>query len=67
MDAYTWAKEFMRIWGNRLSEVDISLMHAWFANAIMCGYDHHAQRMARHDADQRIKWLQWLARKIIVD
>lgn len=35
MDASVWAKEFVRRFGG-----DESLMVAWFANAIMCGYDH---------------------------
>jgi hypothetical protein len=39
-DAQAWAKEFMRLWGERLSEVDEGLMIGWFANAIMAGYDH---------------------------
>lgn len=40
MDANKWAKEFMRIWGTRLTEIDESLMLAWFSNSIMCGFDH---------------------------
>lgn len=39
-DAAVWAKEFMRIFGNKLTEIDEDLMHTWFANAIMCGWDH---------------------------
>ena len=35
MDASVWAKEFVRLHGG-----DEGLMLAWFANAIMCGYDH---------------------------
>lgn len=35
MDADVWAKEFVRINGG-----DVDLMRAWFANAIMAGYDH---------------------------
>lgn len=39
-DADKWAKEFMRIWGDRRDELDLDLMRSWFANAIMAGYDH---------------------------
>lgn len=39
-DASKWAAEFIRLWGHRMDEVDKSLMVAWFANAIMTGYDH---------------------------
>jgi hypothetical protein len=38
-DAREWAKEFQRVWGDRLNEVDEELMVGWFANAIMTGYD----------------------------
>lgn len=44
MDANVWADEFMRIYnketlrGNHLW-IDKDLMRAWFANAIMAGYD----------------------------
>lgn len=39
LDAQLWAKEFMRIWSKRWAEVDEALMIAWFANAIMRGFD----------------------------
>jgi hypothetical protein len=47
MDAVVWAKEFMRIYnspkiGNLLLDED--LMRAWFANAIMAGYDEARRR-----------------------
>jgi len=38
MDARVWAAEFMRITGGT---VDEQAMFSWFANAIMCGWDHH--------------------------
>jgi hypothetical protein len=38
MDARMWAAEFMRITGGT---VDEQTMISWFANAIMCGWDHH--------------------------
>ena len=38
MDAQAWAAEFMRITGGA---VDERTMIPWFANAIMCGWDHH--------------------------
>lgn len=40
-DATVWAKEFMDIFGDKLNTIDESLMHTWFANAIMCGWDHY--------------------------
>lgn len=40
MDAQAWSKEFWRLWGHRLNEIDRDLMIAWFANAIMTGWDH---------------------------
>lgn len=33
-NAQVWAKDFMKIWGNRLDEIDEDLMIGWFANAI---------------------------------
>jgi hypothetical protein len=48
-NANIWAKEFMHIWGNRLNEVDESLMTSWFANAIMMGYD---TGLRKADADE---------------
>ena len=38
MKAEDWAKEFMRITNG---SVDEETMIGWFANAIMCGWDHH--------------------------
>ncbi len=38
MDARAWAAEFMRVTGGTVDEPD---MIVWFANAIMCGWDHH--------------------------
>ncbi len=46
MDAQVWAKEFMRLFGKSLSQIDEGLMISWFANAIMAGFDE-ANR--RHD------------------
>jgi hypothetical protein len=37
-DARVWAAEFMRITGGT---VDEETAFAWFANAIMCGWDHY--------------------------
>ena len=38
MDARVWASEFMRITGGKADE---EIMISWFANSIMCGWDHH--------------------------
>lgn len=43
-DATLWAREFMASFGHRLGEIDEALMLAWFANAIMAGYDERARR-----------------------
>jgi FtsZ-binding cell division protein ZapB len=47
MDADAWAAEFCEIWPPPCHEyrVDIwhDIMRGWFANAIMCGYDHAAR------------------------
>lgn len=39
-DAQAWAKEFKKI----NPEADESIMLGWFANAIMCGYDHASRK-----------------------
>ena len=36
MNAERWAEEFVALHGG-----DKGLMIAWFANAIMCGWDNH--------------------------
>lgn len=36
MNAMRWAEEFVKLHGG-----DKELMHGWFANAIMCGWDNH--------------------------
>jgi hypothetical protein len=38
-DASVWASEFMRMFSQRLNEIDEGLMIAWFANAIETGRD----------------------------
>lgn len=45
LDAKLWAEEFMRIWSGRWDEVDEGLMIAWFANAIMRGFDEGQHRL----------------------
>jgi len=46
MDAKLWAEEFMRIFGSKMDKIDEGLMIAWFANAIMKGYDVGCERQA---------------------
>lgn len=43
MDAVVWANEFCKI--TKLTDLDQDTMRAWFANSIMCGWDHAHQRM----------------------
>ena len=38
MDAQVWASEFIKI---TEGTADYDTMLAWFANALMCGWDHH--------------------------
>jgi len=41
-DAQVWAREFMK----RVEQgcvIDEGMMLGWFANALMCGWDHHAR------------------------
>jgi len=46
MDAQVWAKEFIKIIKKHPNiPLDEETMIGWFANAIMCGYDH---AMGRH-------------------
>lgn len=44
MDAKVWAQEFMKTFKAHAGEppawLDEDLMLGWFANAIMCGWDH---------------------------
>ena len=44
-DARDWAEAFCKL----NPGVDEGLMIAWFANALMRGYDEHAARAARRD------------------
>lgn len=44
MDAKVWADEFMARFGSRKDDIDADLMLAWFANAIMTGWDFRARR-----------------------
>lgn len=47
MDAVVWAKAFVKIFKEKNLEITEDLMRAWFANAIMIGWDHHAWRESR--------------------
>lgn len=40
-DAQDWARAFMGLFGHRKDEIDEGLMLAWFANALMRGFDEH--------------------------
>lgn len=52
MDARVWAKEFMRLHKKYGWEVDEEMMLGWFANAIMCGYDHYRWRAEERKRDE---------------
>ena len=53
MDAKIWAQEFMETFKNHSDVMpkwlDEALMLGWFANAIMCGWDH-----ANYDKNRRV-------------
>lgn len=51
-DALVWAKEFVRF----NPDSDQSLMHTWFANAIMTGYDF-GLRKNKEQLDKHIRAL----------
>lgn len=38
-DAHDWAEAFMKHFGHRKDEIDEALMVAWFASALMRGYE----------------------------
>ncbi len=40
IDGQKWAKEFIKMFGNKKEEIDEELMVAWFCNSIMAGYDN---------------------------
>lgn len=44
MDANVWAAEFMRLFQDRKEDIDHGLMLAWFANAIMHGFDEATRK-----------------------
>lgn len=44
-DGMIWAQEYVRLHGG-----DVELMHSWFANAIMAGYDHARREGATQGA-----------------
>jgi len=41
-DARVWARTFVE-YNERYGPFDEETILGWFANAIMCGWDHHAQ------------------------
>lgn len=46
-DAQVWAKEFVKtVEGNPTIPIDVGTMTAWFAGAIMAGYDKREGQMA---------------------
>jgi len=49
MDAQVWARVFME-YSKRYGPFDEDTMLGWFANAIMCGWDHHAKNGPPTDA-----------------
>lgn len=49
-DADDWAKAFMaRFNGDAASRIDLGLMRAWFASALMRGYDEGRSSLGKRD------------------
>jgi len=44
IDAKVWAVEFMNLFGEKREVIDEGLMIAWFASAIMNGFDEATRR-----------------------
>ena len=44
-DASVWAREFMQINKDKLSEIDEGLMIGWFANAMVNAEDHVLRKL----------------------
>lgn len=63
MDAREWAKEFMQI--NPNSGMDEDMMIAWFANAIMCGWDHHRWSTREYKRTVRRIMVPWWKRLFV--
>lgn len=54
-DAQYWAQEFMKIWQNEpIDLLDEELMLAWFANAIMAGYDEARRKYEMVNAHETL-------------
>ena len=63
MDAAVWAATFMET-QRKHGPLDEASMLGWFANAIMCGWDHHAQRYGEGEPSTREQAAaQWEARQ----
>jgi len=52
MDAQVWARVFME-YSKRYGSFDEDAMLGWFANAIMCGWDHHAKGGAYAECNEK--------------
>jgi len=64
MDAKLWAEDFMRRFSGRREDIDEGLMIAWFANAIMRGYDEAMRRQAAALADERRRAMEEAAKVV---
>ncbi|QOI67413.1 hypothetical protein SEA_BEUFFERT_8 [Streptomyces phage Beuffert] len=54
-DAQYWAKSFMEIWQNEPIDImDEEMMHSWFANAIMAGYDEARRKYEMVNAHETL-------------
>jgi len=54
-DAQYWAQEFMKIWENEpIDTLDEDMMLAWFANAIMAGYDEARRKYEMVNAHETL-------------
>jgi len=53
IDAYVWAKEFMRLYKKFGYEPDEETIRGWFASAIMAGYDEAIRRHRNENSSRR--------------
>lgn len=51
-DGMDWARQFMERFGDKKDSIDMDLMHGWFANALMHGYDVGMARSGNYIADK---------------
>ena len=63
LDAEVWAKQFIeRVKDGAIDPTDLDTVRAWFANAIMTGYDHGKPvngDHASHQLAEHVRLSRW--------